>query len=190
MTADVRIIDMPDDEVRVRQAAEVLWAAFRENWPNAWPDLNDAIAEVREMRDPNRICRAALLAGAIVGWIGGMPEYDGNVWELHPLAVHPDMQGRGIGRELVIDFERKVTERGALTIVLGTDDESGMTSLSAVNLYENLPDRLAHVENLRGHPFGFYERLGFTVVGVVPDANGRGKPDICMAKACGARGCP
>lgn len=29
----------------------------------------------------------------------------------------------------------------------------------------------------------FYRKLGFTTVGVVPDADGRGKPDILMAKA-------
>jgi aminoglycoside 6'-N-acetyltransferase I len=28
----------------------------------------------------------------------------------------------------------------------------------------------------------FHQKLGYTVVGVVPDANGPGKPDISMAK--------
>ncbi len=28
----------------------------------------------------------------------------------------------------------------------------------------------------------FYQKVGYTVVGVVPDANGLGKPDILMAK--------
>ena len=51
-----------------------------------------------------------------------------------------------------------------------------------VDLYDNLPQRLATVRNLRRHPFEFYQRLGFTIVGVVPDANGPGKPDILMAK--------
>lgn len=31
-------------------------------------------------------------------------------------------------------------------------------------------------------PHGFYEKLGFMIVGVMPDANGIGKPDIYMAK--------
>jgi aminoglycoside 6'-N-acetyltransferase I len=32
------------------------------------------------------------------------------------------------------------------------------------------------------HPAGFYSRMGFQVVGLIPDANGPGKPDILMAK--------
>jgi len=38
------------------------------------------------------------------------------------------------------------------------------------------------IRNLHGHPYEFYEKLGYTVVGVLPDANGPGKPDIFMAK--------
>jgi len=35
---------------------------------------------------------------------------------------------------------------------------------------------------VREHPSAFYAKLGFVVVGVLPDANGFGKPDIFMAK--------
>ncbi|MFW6313799.1 MAG: GNAT family N-acetyltransferase, partial [Spirochaetota bacterium] len=137
----------------------------------------------RAMRTADRICRAVLVDSRVVGWIGGLSQYEGNVWELHPLAVHPDLHGRGIGRRLVEDFEREVAERGGLTIMIGTDDEAGMTSLSGVDLYQNLTGKLSGIQNLRRHPYEFYERLGYTIVGVMPDANGIGKPDIYMAKA-------
>jgi aminoglycoside 6'-N-acetyltransferase I len=43
-----------------------------------------------------------------------------------------------------------------------------------------------HVAGLRdlgrGHPFLFYRKLGYVVTGVMPDANGRGRPDIYMSK--------
>ncbi len=44
----------------------------------------------------------------------------------------------------------------------------------------------AHIEDLGGHPFAFYRRLGYAVVGVLPDANGYGKPDSLIAKRVGA----
>ena len=59
----------------------------------------------------------------VLGWIGGIRQYDGNVWELHPLVVKPSYQGQGIGRALVTDLEEQVRQRGGLTLWLGTDDE-------------------------------------------------------------------
>jgi aminoglycoside 6'-N-acetyltransferase I len=43
---------------------------------------------------------------------------------------------------------------------------------------------LSHARRFRvfDHPAGFYLRMGFKVVGLIPDANGPGKPDILMAK--------
>ncbi len=57
-----------------------------------------------------------------------------------------------------------------------------MTSLGGVDLYPGVLDRLREIRNLRGHPFGFYQRLGFEITGVMPDANGPGKPDIFLAR--------
>jgi len=51
-----------------------------------------------------------------------------------------------------------------------------------VDLYPNVLEHLARIGNLRRHPYGFYQKVGFVVVGVMPDANGPGKPDIYLAK--------
>lgn len=172
-----------NDAAQAAQMAEILYAAFRENWPDAWPTLADALAEVRECCAAERLCRLAVdNAGAVLGWIGGIEMYDGHVWEVHPLAVHPAQQGRGIGRALVEDLERQVAARGGLTLWVGSDDEAGMTSLAGQHLYPNVLERLATVENRRRHPFEFYQKLGFVLAGVIPDANGPGKPDILLAK--------
>ncbi len=173
----------PDNIEDTEQAASLLVEGFREHWPEAWPDLDSALKEVREMLAEDRICRVALdREGNVVGWIGGIPEYDGHVWELHPLVVKPDEQQQGIGRALVTDFEEQVRQRGGLTVRLGTDDEDNMTTLSNVDLYKNTWGQIADIRNLKGHPYEFYQKLGYTITGVVPDANGPGKPDILMAK--------
>ena len=121
----------------------------------------------------------------MLGWIGGMSQYSGHVWELHPLVVDARHRRQGIGRALVLDFEVRARERGGLTILLGSDDETDQTSLSGVDLYSDTWQHIAHIRNLGGHPYEFYQKLGFTIVGVVPDANGRGKPDILLAKRIG-----
>jgi aminoglycoside 6'-N-acetyltransferase I len=183
----VHIVDLTlNDQSRIREAAALLVEGFREHWPEAWPKNEDALEEVHGMLAPEKICRAALdEQGQVLGWIGGQPEYDGNVWELHPMVVRADQRGRGIGRALVADLEEQVRQRGGLTIRLGTDDEDNMTSLSGVDLYENLPEKIATIRNLRGHPYEFYQKCGYTIIGVMPDANGRGKPDIYMGKRVG-----
>jgi aminoglycoside 6'-N-acetyltransferase I len=52
-----------------------------------------------------------------------------------------------------------------------------------VDLYGDLPHHLADLRDLdRDHPFLFYRKLGFVVTGVMPDANGPGRPDIYISK--------
>ena len=121
----------------------------------------------------------------VLGWIGGINEYNGKAWELHPLVVNPEYHGNGIGQALVADLEEKVKERGGITIYLGTDDLDNITSLSNTDLYTNLFGQIEGIQNFRRHLYEFYQKQGYTIVGVIPDANGIGKPDIIMAKRVG-----
>jgi aminoglycoside 6'-N-acetyltransferase I len=181
----VQILDLtPAHEAWIEQAASILNRAFPEHW-DAWGTMEEALEEVHEMLDPERICRVCVIDNQVVGWIGGIPEYDGNVWELHPMAVDPAWQGKGIGRALVADFEQIVAARGALTIMLGSDDEDGMTSLAGVDLYDGFLERIANIQNHKRHPYEFYRKCGYTIIGLIPDANGYGKPDIIMGKRVG-----
>ena len=167
----------------IQKAAEILVDAFRIHAPEAWPTLKDGLDEVHEMLAPERILRAVLDdRDNLMGWIGGIPQYDGHVWELHPLAVRSDLQGKGVGRGLVLDFEEQVRMRGALTIMLGTDDEDNRTSLSNVDLYQEPWKKINGIKNLNGHPYEFYQKMGYIITGLVPDANGIGKPEIIMSK--------
>jgi aminoglycoside 6'-N-acetyltransferase I len=176
----VRIADLTAN--LIDHTAALLHAAFR-NRSSDWQDLESARREVIESLDAGKISRVALDdSNDVVGWIGGTPMYDGRVWEIHPLVVAEDRRRLGIGRALVRDLERLVADRGALTLWAGSDDEHDETSLSGIDLYADIPGSIRGIRNLRGHPYEFYLKLGFRIVGVMPDANGLGKPDIFLAK--------
>ncbi len=185
----MRIVDFPADDADViQQAATLLVEAFEEHAPNAWPGMDAALEEVHEALEPEKVCRAALNEqGEVLGWIGAIPRYETTGWELHPLVVHPSYQGQGIGRALMADVEEQVRARGGLTIYLGADDEDFRTSLSQVDLYENTWEHVANIRNLNRHPYEFYQKMGYTIVGVLPDVNGWNKPDIWMAKRVGKK---
>jgi len=175
------IVDLATQpEAVLHQAATLLVDHFDE--PRGWSDLATAREEVTRVLGDG-FARAMLEGTTLLGWVGGLPEYLGRVWELHPIVVRRQDRRRGFGRALVDAFESEARNRGALTATLGTDDDSGMTSLADVDLYSNLPRHIAELRDLgRGHPFLFYRKLGFVVTGVMPDANGPGRPDIYMSK--------
>lgn len=178
----MRITDLPDDDGIRQQMAQLLVDGFRIHW-NAWQTLEEALEEV-QMVHRDGFVRVALSGDStrVLGWIGGLPEYDGHVWELHPLVVDAAARKQGIGRTLVTAFETEVKVRGGLSIRVGSDDEDEMTSLANVDLYDKLWDKIAHIQNFKDHPYSFYQKCGFSIIGVVPDANGRGKPDIILGK--------
>lgn len=187
MRVQVRALTV-EDAAASEQVAGILVAGFAEHWPGSWPDLEAARATVRASFGTDRLSRVAVDEhAAVLGWIGGFAEYGGHVWQLHPLVVRPDSQGRGIGQALVADFEAQVRSRGGLTVWLGSDDVDGMTSLAGVDLFPQVLDHLARIRNLRRHPFEFYQKLGYAIVGALPDANGLGKPDIFLAKSVARR---
>src|SRR5216684_7050543 len=134
------IVDLrSDNELAIREVAALLVESFAANWPEAWPDLESAVEEVRESFEAGRISRVAFDEdGTVLGWVGGISQYHGHVWELHPLVVRVSQQGKGIGRALLADLEARVKERGGLTITLGTDDENYQTSLSGIDLYPHV----------------------------------------------------
>jgi aminoglycoside 6'-N-acetyltransferase I len=183
----VNIINLTDRrDALIEPLSELLLEGFRENWPEAWPTINAARQEVLDSLTEDRINRVAInKAGEVLGWVGGISQYNGHVWEVHPLVVAANYRRQGMGRTLLQDLEEQVRQRGALTLWLGSDDEMNMTSLSGVNLYSNLWEKIRTIQNLRGHPYQFYQKCGFEIVGVMPDANGKGKPDIFMAKSVG-----
>lgn len=179
----IRIIDAdPTDKRMVQKMAQVLVEGFRHPAPDAWPTIEEGLEEIAECTEEGKICLVAVDEDdAVLGWISGQHEY-GLVWELHPLVVNPTRHKQGIGRMLVEALEVSVKERGGLTLVLGTDDHIGQTSIYGVDLYPNVWEHIRSIQNVHGHAFGFYQKVGFVIYGIIPDANGLGEHDIMMAK--------
>ena len=168
------------------QAAQML----TDELPLGWPALADALEEVAERvdnvardGDGQSLFLAAVDGGEVLGWIGMLPSYGGKVYELHPLVVRRRNQRQGIGAALFRALEQAAKEYGGVTLWLGADDErpGGETSLANVDLYDDLPGRIREFDP-GTHQTAFYMKLGFKIIGVMPDANGIGKPDIFLAK--------
>lgn len=180
----MQIIDLNQaNSAHLEQVATLLMDGFTDTGSDAWQTIAEALITVRESLQEGRISRVMLEnSGLVAGWIAGRVTYKGHVWELHPLVVRRDCRDRGLGRTLVNDFEEQVRLRRGSTIYLGTDDENKRTSLGGVDLYPEPLAAAAQIQNVARHPFEFYRKVGFVIVGVLPDANGFGKPDIFMAK--------
>ncbi|MBL8905848.1 MAG: GNAT family N-acetyltransferase [Rhizobiales bacterium] len=173
-------------KAQLQRAAEILVEAFA-HAPSAWKTIADADAEVSTfLDDPDRLGLAAVDQDRLLGWIGGLKTTP-QAWELHPLAVDPKYQRRGAGSLLISTLEESARKDGIETIWLGSDDDFGGTSLYGVDVYPDVLRHLARLAATKGHPFTFYRKHGYCVVGILPDVNGFGKPDILMAKRLRAR---
>src|SRR5690349_13426177 len=109
----MQIADLAEQPNRVLEhAAMLLVQEFDE--PHGWPTIELAREEVASiLRDG--FARAMLEGDFLLGWVGGLPEYSGRVWELHPMVVRREHRRRGIGRPLVKAFEVEACRRGGLT---------------------------------------------------------------------------
>jgi aminoglycoside 6'-N-acetyltransferase I len=162
----------------IHEAAALLLEAF----PHSWSNMEDAVEEIYGCLEGKKIALVAIEDGHTVGFIGAMPQYGKTGWELHPLVVSKAHRGKDIGTNLVAVMEKEVLAHDGVMIYLGSDDEFGTTSLSNCDLFNDTYKRITNITNLNNHPYEFYQKQGYKIVGVFPDANGIGKPDIWMAK--------
>ena len=169
----------PEDWAR---AADVLRAAqARLPSGHAEPGAAEAEVELRRLQD-EWLGYAALEGEDLAGWIGALRTYS-HGWEIHPLVVAPARQRRGVGSALLAALEGRARAEGVLTLFLASDDDYGGTTLFGRDAW---PDVLGAARGAAptaaGHALGFFRRHGFEVVGLLPDVNGAGKPDLLMAK--------
>jgi aminoglycoside 6'-N-acetyltransferase I len=182
----MRIVDLvPEDTQHVAALADVLFASFAELSPAYLPTVEAARAAINETFGDDRCSRLLLTdSQEIGGWIAGVHAY-GRLWEMHPLVVSPAYRRRGFGQALVKDLARLVAARGALTLYASTSDESNRTNLFGQDLYSDPLGALERLRAIGDHPMNFYINVGFSLVGVMPDAEGRGMPSIHFAMSVG-----
>ena len=102
------IIDLlPENTALIEQLAPLVYKAFQAHSPTWLPTITAVKAEILESLDPHKISRVLVdESGHPLGWIGVIPHNEGRVWEIHPLMVAQEVQGRGYGRMLVADVEK------------------------------------------------------------------------------------
>jgi aminoglycoside 6'-N-acetyltransferase I len=158
-----------------------------DNFQHSWNNIEGAVQAVLSTIDENKI--SIILVDEndeVLGWICGVEQYNANVWEIQPIIVNKEQQGKGIGKLLTEEFEKLVALRNGVTIILGVEDMDNGTSLGGIDIYPDILNKMENIKNLKHHPYEFYIKMGYKIVGVVPDSNGFGKPDILMAKRVSA----
>jgi aminoglycoside 6'-N-acetyltransferase I len=166
----------------VKQAADILFSAFGAINKDAWPTEEKALDTVKECIAEQNICTGILIDEKLIGWTGLRPMYP-TTWELHPMVIAKEHQGKGYGKLLIHQLEEEARKAGITGIVLGTDDETNSTSLSDCNITgKNIFNEILNIKNKKNHPYEFYKKCGYSIIGVIPNANGPNKPDILMWK--------
>lgn len=174
----MELIQLSSDQHQyLKDAADLLKEAF----PHSYSDC--AEEEISKCLSEERLAIAAIENDRLIGFVGAIPQYGITAWELHPLVVSEAYRYQGIGTKLCGVLEQTLKEKGCLTIYLGSDDETGSTTLSNTDLFDDTFHKIKTIKNLKRHPFEFYQKIGYQIVGVIPNANGIGKPDIWLAKS-------
>jgi DNA-binding MarR family transcriptional regulator len=103
-------------------------------------------AEPEEVRPPHGVFVVAYLRGTAMG-CGALKHHEGGVSDVKRMWVHDGARGRGVGRRLLEDLERRAIEHGDSVVRLET---SGLLA-EAISLY--LSAGYAEVEPFNDEPF-------------------------------------
>jgi aminoglycoside 6'-N-acetyltransferase I len=174
---------------QIKESPDTMECAVKillESMPKAemWPDLdkNSAVETVKESIDDENICIGIKIDDELIGWVCVSPEFE-QTWELHPMVIKTEFQGKGFGKILINEAEKIAREKGIIGIILGSGEETYKTSLSQNEITKkNLLEKNKNIKNYKNHPYEFYRKCGYCVYGIIPNAYGLNKPNILMWK--------
>ena len=151
----------------------------------------DVLATLLRNADDLDLPSATLLREvAYFPWVGSHSTSMQLVHAMH--HVFEWIDGRPDERARLIDEDRRLQMfvheslrlHPASPVALRVCEEP--TTLGGIDLYADPLGALARldvVDPVAGHAFRFWQRVGYTVVGVIPDAEGVGAPSIHLAKS-------
>ena len=173
-------IKFTKSKIEIKEYIEQIKALLVKAFPQAY-NKNNVEEEIKKLLEEERVLILAYDNNKLLGFVGAIPQYE-YAWELHPLVVDENCRLKGIGRALCEKLEEELQQINIYTIYLGSDDEENKTSLADERLFENTFEKIKNIKNYNRHPYEFYQKIGYKIIGVIPNANGIGKPDIFMAK--------
>ena len=144
-----------EDELRI--AEEVFADCVSAEGPSGGDAERGPLARAQQSRPYYGL--GAEVDGKLVGWIcWGETPCTEQTWDLYWLAVDPKAHGKGVGRALVVEMERRLKGRARLISI----DTSGR------------PDY--------GPTRAFYTALGYFAVAIVPDFYAPGDDQVIFTK--------
>ncbi len=137
---------------------------------------------IRFLKDDN-ILYVAKEAEEVIGFLGvSKARRYFSAYQIDLMIIKESRRFQGIGTALLDIVELRLKDKGILTLFLGSDDQGYKTSLTGKDLYkENIFELIKTIDS-KTHPYKFYQKLGYSIVGVIPDVYGPGNPDVIMSK--------
>ena len=104
-----------------------------------WPTItkNKALETINECIKEENICIGIKIEEQLIGWVGLRLMYD-KTWELHPMAIKPEFQGKGYGKILLSELEKMAQKKGIIGIVVGSDDETNKANYLKIKLQRKI----------------------------------------------------
>jgi aminoglycoside 6'-N-acetyltransferase I len=174
------IVDLlgQEDAALLRGVADLLVVAV----PTIYGDVTEALADVVQFAPEDLSMIARDPEGTPIGWLHAEHFRGQASAEIKLVAVHPSRRRQGVGRTLVMAAEERMRGCGCVTMLATAGDTRGRTSLYGIDVTEDAPRLLAEFRCHADHPAGFFLRIGYRLVGLLPDAYGPGKHDLTLAR--------